>query len=151
MFAYCTMINYGEYAGICVLSDGVAYSEELQKEWNTLQLTASSMEIRITDDKACFKVYINASGFSQNSSLLEGANEKYIYLTIRQFQEEEVQTIKVEKELCPNIVKGKNYEFTIKPNYRMEDNILSIFNNSKILEIKETNKIGLEQIQDSIS
>ncbi len=80
MFAYCTMINYGEYAGICVLSDGVAYSEELQKEWNTLQLTASSMEIRITDDKACFKVYINASGFSQNSSLLEGANEKYIYL-----------------------------------------------------------------------
>ena len=38
------------------------------------------MEIRITDDKACFKVYINASGFSQNSSLLEGANEKYIYL-----------------------------------------------------------------------
>lgn len=84
-------------------------------------------------------------------NVAESNDEKYIYLTIRQFQEEEVQTIKVEKELCPNIVKGKNYEFTIKPNYRMEDNILSIFNNSKILEIKETNKIGLEQIQESIS
>ncbi len=80
-----------------------------------------------------------------------GSNdEKYIYLTIRQFQEEEVQTIKVEKKLCPNITKDKNYEFTIKPNFRVEDNLLSIFNNSKILEIKETNKIGLEQTQELI-
>ena len=36
------MINYGEYAGICALSEGIEYSEDLQKEWNALQLTASS-------------------------------------------------------------------------------------------------------------
>lgn len=83
---------------------------------------------------------------------IEDSNDKnYIYLTIRQFQGEEVQTVKVERKLCPNIVVGKNYEFTLKPNYRLEDNILSIFNNSTILSIKETNKTGLEQIQDSIS
>lgn len=81
----------------------------------------------------------------------ESNDNNYIYLTIRQFQQEEVQTIKVEKKLCPNVVEGKSYEFTIKPNYRLENNILSIFNNSKILEIKETDKIGLEQIQDPIS
>ena len=40
------MINYGEYAGICALSEGIEYSEELQKEWNALQLTASSEEIK---------------------------------------------------------------------------------------------------------
>lgn len=84
-------------------------------------------------------------------NVAESNDSKYIYLTIRQFQEEEVQTIKVERKLCPDIVEGKNYEFTIKPDYRMEDNLLSIFNNSKILAIKETNKIGLEQIQDAIS
>lgn len=31
IFSYCTMINYGEYAGICALSEGIEYSEELQK------------------------------------------------------------------------------------------------------------------------
>lgn len=84
-------------------------------------------------------------------NITKSNDNNYIYLTIRQFQEEEVQTVKVEKKLCPNIVEGKNYEFTIKPNFRVEDNISSIFRNSTILEIKETDKIGLEQIQESIS
>ena len=79
-FSYCTMINYGEYAGICALSEGIEYSEELQKEWNALQLTASSEEIKTTNDKACFKVYIISSDSSPNSGLLQGINEKYIYL-----------------------------------------------------------------------
>lgn len=83
--------------------------------------------------------------------VIESNDNNYIYLTIRQFQEEEVQTVKIERKLCPNIAEGKNYEFTIKPNRKIEDNILSIFNNSKILKIKETDKLGLEQIQDSIS
>ncbi len=84
-------------------------------------------------------------------NVAESNDSNYIYLTIRQFQDEEVQTVKVERKLCPNIAEGKNYEFTIEPNYRLEDNILSIFNNSTILSIKETNKMGLEQIQDPIS
>lgn len=77
-------------------------------------------------------------------------DENYIYLTIRQFQCEGVQTIKVEKKLCPDIVAGKDYEFTLKPNNRLEDDILSIFNNSEILSIQETDKEGVIQIQDSI-
>ncbi len=84
-------------------------------------------------------------------NVAESNDSNYIFLTIRQFQDEEVQTVKVERKLCPNIVEGKSYEFTIKPNYRLEDNILSIFNNSTILSIKETNKTGLEQIQEPIS
>lgn len=97
---------------------------------------------------------IDLNSFVRTYNILnvaESNDNNYIYLTIRQFQDEEVQTVKVEKKLCPNVVEGKNYEFTIKPNYRVEDNILSIFSNSKILEIKETDKVGLEQIQESIS
>lgn len=97
---------------------------------------------------------IDVKAFIRTYNILnvaESNDNNYIYLTIRQFQEEEVQTIKVERKLCPNISKGNNYEFTIKPNYTFEDNILSIFNNSTILSIKKTDKIGLEQIQDSIS
>lgn len=82
---------------------------------------------------------------------IEESNDyDYVYLTIRQFQCEEVQTIKVDRKLCPNISVGKSYEFKIKPYRKLEDNILSIFNNSKILEIKETDKIGNDQIQDEI-
>lgn len=84
-------------------------------------------------------------------NVIESNDYEYIYLTIRQFQEEDVQTIKVLKKLCPNIIQGNNYEFTIKPNGKLEDNILSIFNNSQILSIEKTEKIGLEQIQESIS
>lgn len=83
--------------------------------------------------------------------IVESNDFNYLYLTIRQFQEEEVQTIKVKKDLCPNIEEGSNYEFTIKPKHKLEDNILSIFNNSEILEIKKTTKTGLEQIQENIN
>ena len=91
--------------------------------------------------------------FIRTYNILNIANsndKKYLYLTIRQFQDEEVQTVKVEKSLCPSIEVGKNYEFFLKTHKKIEDNILSIFNNSTIISIKETNKIGLEQIQDSI-
>lgn len=83
-------------------------------------------------------------------NIAESNNQDYLYLTIRQFQDEEVQTIKVKRNLCPQIQEEKNYEFTIKPNKKIEDNILSIFNNSTIISIKETDKTGLNQIQDSI-
>lgn len=107
---------------------------------------------RLTD-KVEDKIPVDLKSFIRTYNVLnvEDSNDiKYIYLTIRQFQEEEVQTVKVEKKLCPKVTEGKNYEFTIKPNYRLEDNMLSIFNNSTILSIKETKKIGVEQIQDSI-
>lgn len=83
-------------------------------------------------------------------NIAESNDQDYLYLTIRQFQDEEVQTIKVKRNLCPQIQEEKNYEFTIKTNKKIEDNILSIFNNSTIISIKETDKTGLNQIQDSI-
>ena len=83
-------------------------------------------------------------------NVAESNDTNYMYLTIRQFQGEEVQTVKVEKALCPEIEEGKSYEFTLKQNRKPEDNILSIFNNSSVVSIKETDKIGLEQIQEDI-
>lgn len=83
-------------------------------------------------------------------NVAESNDTNYIYLTIRQFQEEEVQTIKVKRSLCPDIIEGKDYEFTIKPNYECKDNLLSIFSHSNVLAIEATNKIGLEQIQDDL-
>lgn len=76
--AYGTMIGYGEYAGICALSEGVEYSEQLQKEWNNLRLSAGAREIRTTDNQACYKFYITSSDASPDSGLVPGTNEKYV-------------------------------------------------------------------------
>lgn len=78
-------------------------------------------------------------------------NDEFIYLTLRQFQFEEVETVKVAKSLNYDITVGKNYEFTFEyTTEEIEDNIKSIFANAKLTSIVETDKTGLDQIQDSI-
>ena len=79
----------------------------------------------------------------------ESNDENYLYLTIRQFQQEEVETVKVLKNLANSIEINKNYEFTFKKaNLNIEDSIKSIFENAELISIKETDKTGLEQIQE---
>lgn len=83
--------------------------------------------------------------------ILPSNSEDFIYLTIRAFQDEDVQTIKIYKDLFPKIEPGKYYEFKFRPFEKIEqDNILNIYQKSKLISIEETEKIGLEQIQDRI-
>lgn len=97
---------------------------------------------------------VENSTFTKTYNVLNIAdsNDKdYIYLTIRQFQEEEVKTVKIQKSLTNSIEIGKDYEFTFKYTDKLvEDNIESIFTNTTLISIRETDKQGLEQIQDSI-
>lgn len=84
-------------------------------------------------------------------NIVDSNDEKYIYLTIRQFQEEEVKTIKIEKSLASDIEIGNDYEFTFKyTDNIVQDNIESIFTNAKLISVKKTDKQGLEQIQDLV-
>ena len=79
-------------------------------------------------------------------------SDEFIYLTLRQFQFEEVETVKVKKSLNYDIVAGKNYEFTFEYTIEdIDDNIKSIFNNTNLVSIIETNKTGLDQVQDPIN
>lgn len=83
--------------------------------------------------------------------ILPSNSEDFLYLTIRAFQDEEVQTVKISKSLLPKIEQGKYYEFKFRPLKKIEqDTILNIYQKSKIISIEETQKIGLEQIQDKI-
>ena len=92
--------------------------------------------------------------FTRTYNVLNIANsfdENYLYLTIRQFQFDEVETVKVLKSLASSVEVNKNYEFTFKyTNKKIEDNIKSIFENAMLEVINETNKTGLEQVQDEI-
>lgn len=83
--------------------------------------------------------------------ILPSNSEAYLYLTVRAFQDEEVQTIKISKSILPEFEQGKYYEFKFKPIEEIKkDTILDIYQKSKIVSIKKTKKIGLEQTQDKI-
>lgn len=84
-------------------------------------------------------------------NIAESDDENYLYLTIKQFQHDEVETVKVLKSIANSVETNKNYEFTFQyENKNIEDNIKSIFENATLVQIKETDKTGLEQIQDTI-
>lgn len=81
----------------------------------------------------------------------ESNKEEYRYLTLREFQGEEVTTVKVNKKLMTGIVEDKSYEFNFGylGNSR-ETNIKSIFENNLLLSIIDTEKVGLEQVNDNL-
>ena len=91
---------------------------------------------------------VNKKEFAKTYTILniaESNDEKYLYLTIRQFQFDEVETVKVLKSLADTVEINKNYEFTFESsNMQNEDSIKSIFNNAILISVKETDKTGLE-------
>jgi len=77
---------------------------------------------------------------------------EHLYLTIRKYQAEEIETIKVSKKLINHIQEDKSYEFTFQ--YKNKDfddtNIMSILANATIISIVETDKLGMDQRQDPV-
>ena len=84
-------------------------------------------------------------------NIAESNDEDYLYLTLRKFQAEEVETVRVKKKLAKDVKSDKSYEFTFQ--YKVgtvEENIKSIFQNAELISIVETDKKGMDQRQDSI-
>ncbi len=82
---------------------------------------------------------------------VEPSNDaNYLQITIQMFQREEVETVTVPVYLASIIQVGKNYEFTFHYTQSFEDTIPSIFYNATLIDIKETDKIGFQQIQGTI-
>ena len=97
----------------------------------------------------------NINEFTKTYQVIEKVENNsldYLSFKIKKFQDENIEIVDIKKELAQNIEIGKTYEFTFKKNNsnNIDDNIKSIFNNTELINIKQTNKIGLEQIQESI-
>jgi len=87
----------------------------------------------------------------QTLNVVESNDEEYLYLTIRKYQAEEVETVKVKKKLAKDVKSDKSYESTFQ--YKagaVEENIKSIFQNAELISIIETDKKGMDQRQDFI-
>lgn len=78
-------------------------------------------------------------------------DEKYMYLTLREYQEEEVVTVKVEKELISNIIEDTYYEFKFASIGKSKNtDIEKLFKSNRLLSVNPTDKIGLDQINENI-
>ncbi len=95
----------------------------------------------------------NVQSFTRTFEVLnvvDSNDESYLYLTLREYQGEVVETVKVLRELCPDIAEGNNYEFTFESTIPVEDDsINTLFANTNLISIVQTDKTGMDQIQDS--
>lgn len=71
-------------------------------------------------------------------------DENYIYITITEYQVEGVFTVKLPKSISNDLEENKSYEFTFRTDkdYEAPD---ALFNNSEVINIKYTSKIGMER------
>lgn len=84
---------------------------------------------------------------------IEASNdENYLWLTIRKYTAEEVVSVKVPKSLAKNVKTGKSYEFTFKITDDSIDfeNTKELFDTLELETIKETDKLGVDQINGII-
>ncbi len=82
--------------------------------------------------------------------VFESNDYDYLYVTLRQFQAEEVETVKVERKLFDEVEVLNDYEITFKNKNIKEDSIKEIFLGSEIISVSKTEKIGLEQVNEDI-
>lgn len=81
-------------------------------------------------------------------NIADSNDYNYIYITVREFQGEEIETVKVERELFETL-EEEYYEFTFKiTDGRITENIKNIFEYTELLSATKTDKTGLEQIND---
>ncbi len=80
-------------------------------------------------------------------SISDTDSGEYWDVTLKMFQGENA-FVKIRKGY--DIVPGNNYEFTFVTYYDFPDTINNIFENSLILSINKTDKLGLEQINEKI-
>ena len=87
------------------------------------------------------------------ANIEESNDYNYLYLTVRQFQFEEIATVKVLRSLASEVKEDENYEFTFQYEYPKveltEGTIEEIFEKCHIISIEYTDKIGLGQTQES--
>ena len=115
----------------------------------TKELLFKNKEVNNNDNDTIYE-------FTQtyNARNIEESNDDaYLYLTLRQFEAEEVASVRVSRSLAENIEVGNNYEFTFRYNYANtnleEGSIAEIFEKCNLVSINYTDKVGVEQVQES--
>lgn len=154
-----TLIN-GTYAGymfdlkvggkqVCILDDDKCFvftfiGEDYLSDEYIYELLDTIVIESVRENKNIFTRTYKVIEKIENNSLV------YDSFRVKQYQGEEA-IVDIKKELAKDIEIGKNYEFTFdRNNSEIDDNIKSIFENAELISVIETDKVGLEQVQDKI-
>lgn len=81
--------------------------------------------------------------FSKSYNLLlvtESVDEEYVFLTLKEYNVDEVMTVKVKKEVMPSLKKGNYYRFNFKTNKKIHDHIGEIFSSSELINVDNSGK-----------
>ena len=115
---------------------------------NTQELLFKNKEINNNDNDIIYE-------FTRTYNILkveESNDYAYLYLVVRQYQFEEIATVKVLRSMADTIEEGKNYEFTFRYNYPStqieNDTIEELFLKCQLVSINATDKAGLEQTEE---
>ncbi|HBA37915.1 MAG TPA: hypothetical protein DCY94_04265 [Firmicutes bacterium] len=81
------------------------------------------------------------------NDVLEDNDEEHINLVLSIFQDE---TASVQIKKITDFQSNKAYEFKFRTNITFEDTIKNVFDNSQIIEVCETDKGGIEQINENL-
>ena len=85
-------------------------------------------------------------------NITDSDNEEYWFLTLKEYQVDEVVTVKVKKEINPNLKEKKSYIFEFEFNGNcITDELKWILENADIVSIKSTDKIGMDAIRDEVN
>lgn len=85
-------------------------------------------------------------------NITDSDNEEYWFLTLKEYQVDEVVTVKVKKEINPNLKEKKSYVFEFEFNGAcITDELKWILENTDIVGIKSTDKIGMDAIRDEVN
>lgn len=154
-----TLIN-GVYAGymfdlnedgkqVCILDNDKCFvftfiGEDYFSDEYIYELLDTIVIESVRENKNIFTRTYNVIEEIENNSVI------YDSFRVKQYQGEEA-IIDVKKDFGKDIEIGKNYEFTFdNVSDGIEDNIKSIFENCELISVVETDRVGLEEVQESI-
>ncbi len=80
----------------------------------------------------------------------KGEDDTLKYIILDQFQVKDPFIVKLTKDQVSSLTKDQNYEFTFSGDkrYQKSEN-REIFQNYELIDIKETDKVGLDQLQEA--
>ncbi len=122
----------------------------------TIQITANEDNIaRIRKNRQ--KYYQNETNYNSCNfvrtytveMIRESYDQKDIIVVLSEYLEDDLATVHLKKEWANNLELGKAYEFTFQTFQQYIDtDIEDIFEENEVINIKQTDKIGIEQRQD---
>ena len=111
----------------------------------TNEMAASDLCVKESEKTAFKRTY-------QVLNITDSDNEEYWFLTLKEYQVDEVVTFKVKKEINPNLKEKKSYIFEFEFNgICITDELKWILENTDIVSIKSTDKIGMDSIRDEVN